>query len=72
MIFKKFKKNNFTAYRIYDENGDKFDSEGRKFKGWSSKYDEWLTVTNPRIAKFLFFLKKIIFNFFIYKEIQKF
>lgn len=39
----------FIGYRVYDENGDKVDTEGKKFNGWSSRYDEWLSVTNPRI-----------------------
>ena len=39
----------FVGYRVYCENGDKVDAEGKKFSGWSSRYDEWLSVTNPRI-----------------------
>lgn len=39
----------FVGYRVYDENGDKTDTEGRRFFGWSSRYDEWLSVTNPRV-----------------------
>lgn len=38
-----------VGYRVFDEDGDKIDQEGRRFSGWSSRYDEWLTVTNPRI-----------------------
>ena len=37
------------GYRVYNDHGDKFDADGRKFFGWSSQYDEWLSVTNPRI-----------------------
>lgn len=41
-----------VGYRIYVENGDKFDVEGRKFVGWSSRYDEWLSATNPRVQPY--------------------
>lgn len=42
----------FIGYRVYDEEeGDRYDSEGRKFIGWSSKYDEWFSIANPRIRQ---------------------
>ena len=46
----------FVGYRTYDENGDKIDTEGRRFFGWSSRYDEWLTVTNPRVQPYYIFV----------------
>jgi len=49
----------YIGYRTYDENGDRVDQEGRRFFGWSSKYDEWLTVTNPRVAPKNAFAKKL-------------
>ncbi len=42
---------NLLGYRIFRENGDKSDPEGRKFLGWSARYDETLVATNPRLAK---------------------
>ena len=38
------------GYRTYNEDGDKVDADGRKFFGWSARYDEWFVVTNPRLA----------------------
>ena len=35
----------YVAFRTYDEEGSKIDEQGRKFFGWSEKYDEWLGVT---------------------------
>lgn len=35
----------YVGFRTYDEEGSKTDDEGRKFFGWSEKYDEWLGVT---------------------------
>ena len=37
------------GYRTYDENGDKRDHDGKKYFGWSSRYDEWISVTSPRV-----------------------
>ena len=41
----------FVAFRTYDENGSKQEDDGRKFFGWSEKYDEWYFVTDPQIQK---------------------
>lgn len=38
----------FIAYRIYQENGTKSDEKG-KFEGWSSRFDEWVSIYSPRI-----------------------
>lgn len=40
----------YVGYRIYDEEeGHKVDDDGRKYVGWSNKYDEWVSVTSPTI-----------------------
>lgn len=46
------------GYRTYDENGPLTDSEGRKFFGWSSSYDEDIKAANPKIQKLNKFSKK--------------
>ena len=34
------------GFRVYDdEEGHKVDDEGRKFIGWSNRYDEWRSTT---------------------------
>jgi len=42
----------FIAYRIYQENGTKTDEKG-KFEGWSSRFDEWVSIYSPRIQPYL-------------------
>jgi hypothetical protein len=42
----------FIAYRIYQENGTKSDEKG-KFEGWSSRFDEWVSIYSPRIQPYL-------------------
>jgi hypothetical protein len=39
------------GFRVYIENGKKIDKKGKLFNGWSEKYDEWISVTSPRIQK---------------------
>jgi hypothetical protein len=35
-----------VGFRVYDEDeGHKVDDEGRKFVGWSNRYDEWRSLT---------------------------
>jgi hypothetical protein len=42
----------YVGYRVYKEDGDKHDPlNNKRFGGWSAKYDEWLSVTHPRIQK---------------------
>ena len=41
------------GYRIYHEDGDRLDSDGNRFSGWSAKYDEWLSATDARITKYI-------------------
>ena len=39
------------AFRIYCDNGDKKDLDGKRYKGWSAKFDEIISANSPRIAK---------------------
>lgn len=39
------------GFRRYDEEGDREDDEGKSYFGMSKKYDDWFTVTDPRLAK---------------------
>jgi hypothetical protein len=49
----------FIGYRVYNEKGEKTDpSNGKKYTGWSKKYDAWFSATSPRIAKFNLMAKK--------------
>jgi len=49
----------FIGYRVYNENGEKMDTiSGKKYTGWSKKYDAWFSTTSPRIAIFNKFAKK--------------
>jgi hypothetical protein len=42
----------YVAYRVYDdEEGHKVDDDGRKYIGWSNKYDVWTTVSSPIIQR---------------------
>ncbi|CDW78148.1 ubiquitin carboxyl-terminal hydrolase family protein [Stylonychia lemnae] len=42
----------YVGYRYYDEDeGHKWDDDGRKFVGWSNRYDEWISVTSPTIQR---------------------
>jgi len=41
-----------VAFRTYDEEGSKQDDEGRKFFGWSEKYDEWYGVSDVQVERF--------------------
>ena len=41
----------FIAYRIYMEKGSKSDERGA-FEGWSSRFDEWISLYSPRIQPF--------------------
>jgi len=38
----------YIGYRVYVESGKKSDEKGN-FDGWSSKFDEWIPIYNPRI-----------------------
>jgi len=39
------------GYRVYDEEGDREDLEGRSYFGYPRQYDEWLNISDPRLAK---------------------
>lgn len=48
----------YVGFRVYsEEEGHKWDDDGRKYIGWSNKYDEWVTVTSPTIQKFQTLIK---------------
>lgn len=40
-----------VGYRVYEENGEKSDHIGN-YRGWSSKFDEWISAGSPRIMPF--------------------
>ena len=42
----------YIGFRVYVENGSKSDERGQ-FEGWSSKFDEWISIYSPRIMPFL-------------------
>lgn len=42
-----------VAFRTYSEYGSKNDEKGRKYDGWSSKFDEVVSIYSPRIAPYL-------------------
>jgi hypothetical protein len=39
------------GFRLYTPDGSKTDDEGKKFDGWSSRFDEWVPLWSPKIAK---------------------
>lgn len=41
----------YVAFRRLDEDGPKTDDEGRRYNGWSDKYDEWINPYSLRIQK---------------------
>ena len=42
----------YVGFRTFDEEGSKTDDEGRKFFGWSDRYDAWLAVTDVQVQRF--------------------
>lgn len=40
-----------VGFRVYEHNGSKFDENGC-YRGWSNRYDEWISVQSPRIAQY--------------------
>jgi hypothetical protein len=40
-----------VGFRLYFEDAPKVDDDGKKYDGWSSKFDEWLPLASPKIAK---------------------
>lgn len=41
-----------VAYRNHTEDGHRQEKDGRRFDGWSSKYDEWRDAADPRIQRY--------------------
>ena len=41
----------FIAFRVYVENGPKFDAKGT-YDGWSDRFDEWISIYSPRIMPY--------------------
>ena len=44
----------YVAYRYYsEEDGHKVDDDlgGKKYVGWSNKYDTWMPATSPQIQR---------------------
>jgi len=39
------------GYRFYTPDGNKRDSQGNFYEGWSSVYDEWISINSLRIQK---------------------
>ena len=39
------------GFRVYNPNGAKTDDEGKKFDGWSQRFDEWVPLWSPKVAK---------------------
>mmetsp|Transcript_7871 Transcript_7871/g.15214 ORF Transcript_7871/g.15214 Transcript_7871/m.15214 type:complete len:2832 (+) Transcript_7871:1305-9800(+) len=46
-----------VAYRVYEPSGEKFDEIGN-FRGWSSKFDEWVSIRSPRLAPYNKFARR--------------
>lgn len=40
-----------VGYRFYTDEGSRHDSKGRTFEGWSTVYDEWISVNSLRIQR---------------------
>lgn len=40
-----------VGFRLYSPDGPKTDEEGKKFDGWSARFDEWISLWSPKIAK---------------------
>ena len=40
-----------VGFRLYHPDATKTDEEGKKYEGWSSRFDEWLPLWSPKIAK---------------------
>jgi hypothetical protein len=41
----------YVAFRTYDPEGSKEDEQGRKFFGWSERYDAWQGATDARVQR---------------------
>jgi hypothetical protein len=48
----------YVGFRVYSPDAQKIDDEGRRFAGWSNKFDKWIPLYNTRIQPFKSFAKK--------------
>lgn len=47
--------------RVFREDGEKMDAEtGKNYRGWSNKFDEWISIHNPRIRAFGTFSREAV------------
>jgi len=42
----------YVAFRTHSPEGSKQDEDGRRFFGWSDRYDEWYAVTDVQVQRF--------------------
>ena len=48
----------FIGFRYYTPRGGKVDKDGKKFDGWSCRFDEWIPLWSIKIAKLYTYTKK--------------
>jgi len=61
----------YVGYRIYDDEGSKNDDDGRKYIGWSNRYDEWKSIncaTIQRLKSMVKQYKQAGRNFMVYDQ----
>ena len=39
------------GFRLYRDDASKLDDEGKKYEGWSAKFDEWVPRWSPKVSK---------------------
>ena len=39
------------GFRLYRDDAQKLDDEGKKYEGWSAKFDEWVPRWSPKVSK---------------------
>ena len=42
----------FVGFRYYDKDGSKQEDDGRKFFGWSERYDEWYSSGDIQVQRY--------------------
>lgn len=40
-----------VGFRLYREDAQKTDDNGKKYEGWSSRFDEWVPLWSPKVGK---------------------
>ena len=40
-----------VGFRLYREDSNKLDDEGKKYEGWSERFDEWVPRWSPKVSK---------------------